>query len=221
MLFATSKSCDLPKWSNRAEIGPRFSLSPRERAGARGNRSSSAFTLIELMIVVGIIAIVLTMAVPNIYRYLHPSPIQKSLDAVLDACRDAREAAVLGGATTALIINLKTKSLSIGAASTPPSESAPLSEFPELNPRPQPVQPRTSGKNYQISDRVMIEGLGINGLDYTEDEQAEIRFYAKGTSDEFKVVLHSDQNDMRMVFLDPVTGHADYEVDPQKFERHR
>ena len=81
--------------------------------------------------------------------------------------------------------------------------------------------PIASTRGCQLSDKLVIEGLGINGLDYTEDEQAEIRFYPKGTSDEFKLVLRSEDNEHRMIFLDPITGHADFEVDPQKFERHR
>src|SRR5215468_11262050 len=84
------------------------------------HRDRLAFTLIEMMIVIGIIAIVLTMAIPNVYRYLHPSPIQKALDDTLDACREARELAVLRGTTTALVIDLKNKSLGIRGATAPP-----------------------------------------------------------------------------------------------------
>jgi prepilin-type N-terminal cleavage/methylation domain-containing protein len=231
MLLTNSRMCALlcsrsllRRWSDLAYTGPRLSLSPGERAGVRGKYSSSAFTLIELMIVVGIIAIVLTVAIPNVYRYLHPSPVQKALDAILDACRDAREVAVLGGATTALSINLKARSLSIGAASVRPvadASSSSSSEFPELNPQPRATGSSAAGKSYQLPENIRIEAVGLNGLDYTDDEHVEIRFYANGTADNFKIVLASEGNDQRLVFLDPVTGHADYEVDPQKFMQHQ
>jgi len=136
------------------------------------------------------------------------------------ACREAREAAVLNGTPTALAIDLRSKTFSIrGASAVPSVDSPPPSEFAELNPRRSAAPVSVSGHSYQLGESVIIEGLGINGLDYTTDEQAEVRFYPKGTSDELSIVL-TDGPNQRNIILDSVTGYPDFEVDPQKF-RHR
>ena len=179
---------------DRARLSQRAASQMNSRPGALRTGAPylcRGFTLIELMIVVGIMGIILTIAVPGIYRQLHPNPLQKGVDEIREACKAARELAVLGSSTTMLSIDLKNRSFSGG------------------------------NKSFQLSDRVIIEGVGINGLDYTEDEHAEVRFYPKGTSDEFSIVLrYADNQELRNIWLDAVTGYPEFEVDPRKF-RHR
>ena len=69
-----------------------------------------------------------------------------------------------------------------------------------------------------LSDKITIEGLGINGEDWTEDETGRVRFYPNGTSDEMSIVLLSDRQERRNIWLEVVTGLAEFEVDPQKFK---
>ena len=182
------------------------------------------------MVVIGILAIVLTVSIPAVYRYFHPNPMQKALDQVLEACRDARELAVLQTRTTALVINIRNKSFSVGGASAPRPEAS--ADYPELGATPPPPPPPRSSpvssskgiSGFSLPEGVEIEGVGINRLDYTEDEQVEVRFYPKGTSDNFRLVLHaflkSSGDERRLIYLDPITGHADYEVDVLKFQQH-
>ena len=72
--------------------------------------------------------------------------------------------------------------------------------------------------SFRLSDKIQIEGLGINGEDWTEDEVARVRFYPNGTSDECSIVLYSVDGERRNIWLDVVTAQADFEVDPQKFK---
>src|SRR5438477_4365353 len=92
--------------------------------GRAGERRAWAFTLIELMVVIAILGIILTVSIPAVYRYFHPNPLQKALDEILEACRDARELAVLQTRTTALVIDLRSKSISVRGASAPPPEAS-------------------------------------------------------------------------------------------------
>jgi hypothetical protein len=77
------------------------------------------------------------------------------------------------------------------------------------------MEGRTSLK---LPDRIVIEGMGINGEDYTEDEVGRVRFYPNGTSDEFSIVLRSDKGELRNITLEVVTALADVESDPAKFK---
>ena len=49
-----------------------------------------AFTLIEMMVVIAIIATILMAAFPSIYSFVHKEGFRKTLSDVLDACRSAR-----------------------------------------------------------------------------------------------------------------------------------
>ena len=69
-----------------------------------------------------------------------------------------------------------------------------------------------------LSDRIIIEGLGINGLDYTEDEVSRVRFFPNGTSEEMSLILLSDRNERRNITLEVVTALAEFEVDPNKWK---
>src|SRR5437016_7514558 len=55
----------------------------------------NAFTLLELMIVVGIMGIVLSMGVPLVYRLRHEAPLRKGVKDVIEVCSYARALAIL------------------------------------------------------------------------------------------------------------------------------
>ena len=66
---------------------------------------------------------------------------------------------------------------------------------------------------------VFVEGLGVNGEDWTEDEVARVRFNPNGTSDEMTVVLfRPESNERRNIWLEVITGLSDIETDPAKFK---
>jgi len=213
-LTRTASLTLFPSRSSRSEIKSKSTIKSKNSLGRK-----SAFTLIELMVVVGIMGIILMISIPGIYRHMHPNPLQKGVDDIREACKAARELAVLRGTTTALAIDLNSKTFSVQGASAPGPESGASPEGSAGVARVADVS--SSAKNFQLSDRVLIEGLGINGLDWTEDEHAEVRFYPKGTSDEFSIVLRFvDTAELRNIWLDAITGYPEFEVDPNKF-RHR
>jgi hypothetical protein len=72
----------------------------------------------------------------------------------------------------------------------------------------------------KLSPSIVVEGLGVNGEDWTEDDEAHVRFYPNGTCDQMSVVLLSDKGERRNIWLEMVTGYADVESDPQKFLLH-
>ena len=205
-----------------------------QRSAFRPARAASgrAFTLIELMVVVGIIALVMTISIPSIYRKLHPDSITKAVEDVMDACRYARGRAILEGTVTELVFRPADRTIEVVPTGATGHESG------EIGGNSDVFSPSVSGESWRmedrapkshgggsifsakLSDRIIIEGLGINGLDYTEDEVSRVRFFPNGTSEEMSLVLLSDRNERRNITLEVVTALADVEVDPYKF-KHR
>jgi prepilin-type N-terminal cleavage/methylation domain-containing protein len=198
------------------------------------------FTLIELMVVMGIVALLLTISVPTIYRQLHPESMQKAVSDVMEACSHARAMAILNGVVTELRIQPRERAISVAQSSGQRSALDALSS-PDVggNDWRMPDRlssPDVSGNEWRMADRggkrtgaqvgsfsvtlsekITIEGLGINGLDYTEDETAYVQFYPNGTSDEMSIVLLSDTGERRNIWLEVVTALAELETDPYKF----
>lgn len=209
---------------------------PSQRHSAVGSiraPSARAFTLIELMVVVGIIALVMTIAIPSIYRKLHPDSITKAVEDVMEACRYARGRAILEGTVTELVFRPADRTIEVVPTGATGRESADGGgESGVFSPsvsgeawRMEDRAPRSGGGGgsiftVKLSDRIIIEGLGINGLDYTEDEVSRVRFFPNGTSEEMSLMLLSDRNERRNITLEVVTALADVEVDPYKF-KHR
>lgn len=174
----------------------------------------SAFTLIELMVVIGLIMIVMTIGIPRLV-YNNETPLGGSLSAVMDACAAARTKAILSGQTTKVIIDSETYSVTVGGVSTKPK-----TELENLNPdtnnldrlNDDPKQTAQTGSSFsgKIHADVGVDFLAVNFKDMSEAERAEINFFPNGTSDEFAIGMRHITGDgvQRFVHLDSVTGLA-------------
>src|SRR5260221_171550 len=69
-------------------------------AAASQKKSRGAFTLIEIMIVVGIIGLIAAMSVPSILLSLKKEGMRKAVSDLVDVCNDARSHAILSGQTS-------------------------------------------------------------------------------------------------------------------------
>ena len=141
-----------------------------------------AFTLFELMIVVGILGIIAAMGIPSIARVFEKEGMRKALSEFTEACTDARAKAILSGEKATLTIH--------------PHDGTFES---------------SGGKKGTLPDNVKIEVLGVNFIELQEAEQAIVHFFPNGTSDEFAMLLRSDDNQLKQISLDVVTALADVE----------
>ncbi|MDB6016587.1 MAG: hypothetical protein JWR19_1076 [Pedosphaera sp.] len=162
------------------------------------------FTLIELLVVIGILAIVVTMGVPAFTHMLKREGMTGSIRDVMEACSKARAMAILQGTTAEVVFHPQDGRFEVsgGSGAAAPSASPEEPDAPA-------VHSNAPGFSGQLSDHVNIELLDINFGEYKDAETARVRFYANGTSDEFTLILHGDNNEYRKISLEVVTALAD------------
>jgi prepilin-type N-terminal cleavage/methylation domain-containing protein len=159
----------------------------RRRVPGASGAGRGAYTLIEIMIVVGIMGIVMSMGIPAFYSALRKEGLRRAVDEVVGACNKARAQAIMSGTTA------------------------------ELRFRPLEKAFSTEGFSGQLPDNVNFEMLDVNFVEFKEWDAARVRFYPNGTCDEMTLVLRSDKNEYRLISLEITTGLASVENDPQKF----
>jgi len=186
----------------------------------RHNKKQSAFTLIEVMLVTGIVLLMLGWGVPNMLRALEKHGIAKATMDIMDGCKQARALAILKGTMAELVINTDNDSyaLYVRAASNPRLLGPENPGLPEdmINPDPMTrnnsLKSRThfeelDGFRRTLDYNIALEEIWVNFVDLIKEGagEARIRFFPNGTSDEFMVtVLLND--DRRIIMLDPITG---------------
>lgn len=155
-------------------------------------RLADAFTLIEIMVVVGIMGIIVAMGIPSIYKVLKKEGMRKATSDVVDVCSYARAQAILHGSPVEVTFYPLEGRLQAGGGGGGKAGSA----------------QRGSSSSAQIPDDIAIEMLDINLSEYKESEWARVKFYPNGTSDEMTLILRSPKNVWKKVTLEVTTGLA-------------
>jgi type II secretory pathway pseudopilin PulG len=156
------------------------------------------------MVVVGIMAIVMTMTVPFVYKIRHREAMIKAVREVVEVCSQARAQAILQGKVTELLFYPKEKRCQVGGYAGEKSPAAEESGEVEKPPPP----PSNSGLAAQIDDAISIEMLDVNLTEYKDHDFARVRFFPNGTCDEFTLVLHSDKGEWLKIWLEITTSLA-------------
>ena len=174
---------------------------------------SHAFTLIEIMVVIGIMAIIFAISMPSIYRQMHKDSMRQAVSDVLDACSRARERAILTGVTTEVRLRPGDRMISVSGSSTPaPAGGNSTYSFEGEAGNEQMVEHRAgTGELFsaKISDRITFTYIEVNQeIDLEQLEEVVFHFHADGTADETGLVLRSDDNEARSILVDVITGIA-------------
>lgn len=182
-------------------------LRAEAKHATRNTQHVSAFTLIEIMIVVGILAILMTVAIPAFVSAQNKTPMRNALQGVMEACATARAQAILRG--TIVELRIRPQDYTFDVSPTGQTEGS----GGAVGARPEPKAGEGHGVfTLKLPTEVGIEELAINFQPFKDAEAVAVRFRANGTSDEFTVVLRSLSGEIRRITLDPVTGRADYFV---------
>lgn len=186
------------------------------------------FTLLEVMIVVGMAALVMAISIPFIQRTIHRDAVYHAVRVVEEACANARASAIVHNAVAEVVIQPEERRFSVRpgasrgsvnrrqsaataaaaaararAGDSGDGENARVSDYSRQAPPP------FSG---QLGDDVSIEILAINLEERRGDPEASVRFFPNGTSDEFTLFLRIGAVAAREITLDMVTGHPTVKV---------
>ena len=180
----------------------------------------SAFTLIELMVVMGLMMIIIAIGVPRMVKG-NRTPLGESLNVVMEACAAARRQAILSGSTSRVTIRGAEEGtgfiISAGSGGGRPKvasiEDVDTGSEGSADEAPKPSV--AAGVSGRIHDEVSIRGIFVNFEDLMDEDQVEVKFYSNGTSDEFTIGMRHEYGDavLRFVQLDSVTGLAYIKTD--------
>jgi prepilin-type N-terminal cleavage/methylation domain-containing protein len=164
---------------------------PGRRFLAIGN---SAFTLIELMVVVGIIGLMAAMGLPSIFKALQKEGLRKAVSDIQDACFSAREQAIVGNKPVAVVFVPRDRRFGVEGAASGGSGSDTVNTH--------------SGKTLAatLPSGVEIGALSIYRKDYTMSDWAKIFFNPDGTSDEAIIVLVGKGGQSEKITVEYATG---------------
>jgi hypothetical protein len=126
--------------------------------------------------------------------------MRQALSDVVEVCSNARARAILQGKEVCVVFHPRDNRLELegGGGQAAGSGQVTVGLTPGAG----------GGTSAQLSDRVQIQALGINLLDYTVADSARVRFFPNGTCDEMLLILQSDRNEYRGVSLEVTTGLA-------------
>jgi len=122
-----------------------------------------AFTLVEIMLVVGILALIMGMGIPAISHSLKKQGMVKAIDDIESACNEARASAILTGKPAELHFTTADRKV-----------DAP-------------------GKSATLPDDVNVEMFYVNFTEYKDADSATVRFLPNGRSDDMTVILSSKE----------------------------
>jgi prepilin-type N-terminal cleavage/methylation domain-containing protein len=186
-----------------------------KRQGGGHTVHRHGFTLIEIMVAIGIIAIILSIAIPSVYQQMHQDSMRKAVADISEACSSARARAVLNGVPTELRIRPGDRTINVVEGSSPASGpvGGPTYSFENEELVEKPATSGSSVFSAKLSDHIFIEFIGVNLIDNLQQlEEVSSTFYPNGTSDELVVLIRSDRGEVRKITTDVVTGIADVEV---------
>jgi len=166
---------------------------------------SSGFTLIEIMVVVGIMGIILAMGIPNIYHLAKKEGMRRAVSEVMEVCGNARAQAILRGQEVQVIFHPLDRRFEIKSSPTP-AAAAPEGNTPTPPPDTAPGTTPGEGTSGVIPDDIVLEMLDVNLSEYKDSEWTRVRFFPNGTSDEMTMILRSDKNEYRKLTLEATTG---------------
>lgn len=171
---------------------------------SRTSRDIAAFTLVEIMVVVGIFILTLALAFPAL-KEIKRSPIAQATKDFEDACREARLQAILKGRPMQLVIRDGGAEIIV--------EPAPEGILGATNGVSAiPMRDRLPDEGVapiffrHIHDEVAFRTIVVNQRDFINAVATAVRFYPNGTCDQFDGELQWMRREVRRLSLEVMTA---------------
>jgi prepilin-type N-terminal cleavage/methylation domain-containing protein len=176
-----------------------------------GRSPVQAFTLLEIMMVVAIIGLILTIGVPGILRTMHEEPLRKAVNDVINICSHARAQAVLHGETTTIVFHPESREMALAVLATTNAPAGLVAPEAPAGETKAASYSASALNSTQFGDGITIDMLDVNLLEYKDADEARVRFFPNGTSDEMTLIIHAGDQ-YRKITLEVPTGLASTEV---------
>jgi prepilin-type N-terminal cleavage/methylation domain-containing protein len=154
--------------------------------GIKDGKRRGAFTLLEIMVVVGVMAIILAAGVPTLWKVLKKEGFRKTMNDVREVCEAARAQAIMKGQVTRVKFHPHDGTCEVEGASGPSGGLARSANF----------------------GNATLDMLDINLTECKDFTSPTVRFYSNGTCDEMTLILTSDRGQQLGITLDNATAVA-------------
>lgn len=160
-------------------------LTHRARPFVTRPQSASAFTLIEIMVVVAIMGIILAAGLPSLYGFYHKEGLRKTTSDIVETLQSARAAAIMSDSTAVVTFHPREGTCETGKVKGDYGGWAHSAKFQGCS----------------------VEMLDVDLHECKDFDTVKVRFFPNGTCDEMTLVLHSLKNDeWRKISLEIMTG---------------
>jgi prepilin-type N-terminal cleavage/methylation domain-containing protein len=154
----------------------------------RMSRPGQGFTLIELMVVMLLISIVLTIAIPKFGGGAFQDPVKKLSRWMINTVKALRSAAIQQQKTQSLVIDLSNRRMWI--VNEAMDEGA--------------AQAAAANKALSLPDAIQYMDVQFPGQERISSGTAEIRFYPAGYSDQVLIHLETDDDEKLTYLVEPL-----------------
>ena len=141
---------------------------------------------------------------------MHQEPLRKAVNDVLNICSHARAQAILHGVTTTVVFHPRSGDVMLAGIATT-NATAGFAPPGDRAREPAPPPHRFALNSTQFGDSITIDMLDINLSEYKDADEARVRFFPDGTSDEMTLIIHSGDQ-YRKITLEVTTGLASVEA---------
>ena len=171
------------------------------------------FTLIELMVVIGIMGMVLALGVPPFMRSMQKDSLRQAVSDITEGCAAARAQAILRGVPVDLVFRVAaTLEVSVESGPNTGNDQA-GSGGASGEVWSDTAAAKSPHFSAHVHEDVEVKLLDVNFKNQLilDTDDIHVHFYPNGTSDEFTIVVQTGRG-IRKISLECVTGLANMEV---------